>query len=368
MTGRQSGRTGRPRWARPSPRRLVPVVLAALSVLPVPQVYGSPTPRRCAPTAGAVTRLKGHVDSVIALRPPGEVAALISRDTSTSDARFLPHDDLLLIASGGRRRVIVPLPDYTTPPGLAAGADGRTLYVVVDTALLRVDPATGRVEARFRLDLQALGWPAAVVIDGHGRLYVAGQRWTTGLPSAMVEALSIGHTGPPRVLWTQLLGVTHAGIWLTTDGQERLAVYVPDAHDAGGTVEILNHRSGASNTMLASYAADGPPAAADPAHDRLIIEGAGSIRALSLRRGTLSATTPGSSPLALDPARGLAAFVLGVRLEIASERTLRPVASVALNGLAGGPRALAATPDGSSLWVGLPGGLMRLDLRGCSSH
>jgi hypothetical protein len=332
------------------------------------------SPPRCLPVVHTISRWPVRVDDLLAIRPPTEAVALVHRSgrgRDVLDARFLPHDNLLVFPAGAHKRpVMVALSHYFTPPGLAASRDTRTVYVVVDTSLLLLDPRNGHVLVRWRLNLQALGWPAAMVLDPAGRVYIAGQHWNSSRPSAIVEALDVSRVRPPRVLWLTHLGVTHAGIWLGVAGRDRLAAYVPDAHDVSGTIAILDTRSSSSpgTRVLTSYSVDGPPAAADVTHDRLFLDDADTIRALSLRHGTTVSAITASGPLALDPPHGLLVFTRHGTIVLTSERTLRPLARVPLPGRQSSIRSLAVTPDGSTLFVGLEDGLIGINLGRCEAR
>ncbi|HKC75757.1 MAG TPA: hypothetical protein VKF37_16405, partial [Chloroflexota bacterium] len=300
------------------------------------------------------------------LLPFGATEAVALAGSTSSHVRYLPHDGLLLLTRRGRPAWRLTLPPYVTPPGLASGYDHTVLYVVVDNAVLVLNAATGRPEARHRLDVQALGWPAAVAAGPGGRLYVAGQPargW-----AAMVEALAVEPSKPARVVWRAQLGLFHAGIWLGPAGPGRLVVYLPGPYDTPGTIAVLDERSG---ILHPAYAVPAPPLAADPAGNRLYVAVAGAIRALtldpaaggskSLLHGAAVAAVPGAEPLALDVPRGLVAFARGDGIVLASARTLRPLARLALHGAT----ALATTPDGSMLLVGRRGSLAWIGLRGC---
>src|SRR5205807_2281065 len=104
-----------------------------------------------------------------------------------------------------------------------------------------------------------------------------------------------------------------------------------------------------------------PPLAADPARDRLYLDDAGAIRALTLSHGIPVAAAPGAGPIALDLPRGLVAFTHADGIVLASARTLRPLARMALPGAT----ALATTPDGSTLLVGRRGSLAWVILGAC---
>ncbi len=324
-----------------------------MSVTPTPQARAAAP--RCAPRVLGVTRLAGRVDGLLALSPSGATAALVGPPSST--IRYLPHDALALLTPRGTPARRIALPPYVTPPGLAAAwLDSSPLYVVVDNAILLIDPRSGIVRARVRLDLQALGWPAAVVAGARNRLYVVGQP-TQGW-AAVVEALQMSPAGRARVLWRAQLGLFHAGIWLGQAQAGYLAVYMPGAYDVAGSVSLLDERSGA---LHAAYRVPAPPIAADPVSDRLYVEDAGALRALALDGGQPVAMAAGGSVPALVPARGLIAFVQGDGITVAGARTLRPLAHVALPGVT----ALAATPDGATLVAGLRNGVARLALAGC---
>ena len=360
---------------RPFPRpavlgRAVLCCLACLAASGVPAVSAA----GCSPRLVAITPLPYPVDELIDV-PPAAVALAGAPERRGDAARFLPHDSIVVLDAGSlRRSATISLPSYVTPPGLARSADGRTVYAVVDRSIDVLDPAARRIERRWPLDMQALGWPAAVAVDAGGLIYVAGQRYDAGLPTAMVEALQLASSQPPRTLWRGRLGVTHAGIWVGLAGRTGLAVYLPDASDAEGTVEILDLRSrGATGPRLAvSYAVNGPPSAEDPARDRLYVEGGGLVRALALRHGTAIAEAAGRGPLASVTARGLLAFVRpsghGALIVLASARALRTLTEISLPDPAADIRTLAATPDGSAILLGLTNAVARIDLGTCKAE
>lgn len=319
----------------------------------------------CAPTIRATTRLRARIDSLLALDDTGKAVALMG--SSWSRLRYLPRDGLTLLAANGTPAWSATLPAYITPPGISVGKAGSTIDVVVDHAVLLLDPATGRVRARHTLDMQAVGWPAAVATDAQGRLYAAGQPdqgW-----EAVVESLSISPPArparssdppakPARVAWRTKLGLFHAGIWLAPARPGYLAVYQPGAYDAPGTVALLNERNGA---LGHGYPVPAPPLAADPMHNRLYLDGGGVIRALALDSGRPVAALSGTAPLAVIPQRGLVALTQGNGVTLATAITLRPVARLALPGVT----ALAATPNGALLLLGLRDGVARVALGGC---
>jgi hypothetical protein len=297
--------------------------------------------------------LPARIDGLLAL---GATQAIALAGPPSSSVRYWPHDGLLLLTWRGRLAWRLTLPPYVTPPGLAGGDDHAVLYVVVDNAVLVLNAATGHLEARRRLDVQALGWPAAVAVGPGGRLYVAGQPargW-----AAMVEALAVAPSRPTRVVWRAQLGLFHAGIWLGPAGPGRLAVYLPGTYDAPGTMAALDERSG---ILHPAYAVPAPPLATDPARDRLYLDDGGAIRALTLSHGIPVAAVPGTGPLALDLLRGLVAFTRGDGIVLASARTLRPLARMTLPGAT----ALAAMPDGSMLLVGRRGSVAWVNLGAC---
>lgn len=324
-------------------RLAVALVLIALSVGPARQAHAQVT---CVPRATPLYRVAGRVDTLATAG--SAVIALVGRSTAT--IRFLPHDDVVTFAGTARRAgaATVHLPPYIVAPGLAPATAGERAYVLVDRTLFVLDPRSGRMTARWTLDMQAVGWPAAIAAD-NDHVYVVGQ--PAGAWAAQVEALSLGGTAP-RVLWRAGLGLTHAGIWLGLAGSRYLAVYVPSAQDVHGTVAILNRRTGA---MIRSYAVPAPPIAADPRHDRLFLADAGTIRALSLLRGQPIASAPGNAPLAVDPARGIVAYTRDNALILADSRTMRALAQLP----ARGTTALAFTGDGALL-IGARGGITRL--------
>ena len=309
----------------------------------------------CAPAVRAVTSVPARIDGLLAF---STTQAIALAGPPSSRVRYWPRDGLLRLTWRGAPAWRLTLPPYVTPPGLAARDDHAMLYVVVDNAVLVLNAATGHVEARRKLDVQALGWPAAVAAGPGGRLYVAGQPargWT-----AIVEALAIAPSRPARVVWRAQLGLFHAGIWLGPAGPGRLAVYLPGTYDVPGTMAALDEGSG---ILQPAYTVPAPPLAADPARDRLYLDDAGSIRALTLSHGIPVAAAPGTGPLTLDLPRGLVAFTRGHGIVLASARTLSPLAHIALPGAT----ALATTPDGSMLLVGRRGSLAWIDLGRCGA-
>ena len=311
----------------------------------------------CTPIVRASWHLPGRVDSLLAVPSVGATVALVG--PAVSDVPFLPHDDLLILAPDGRVRARVALPPYTMPPGLAASTIARgAIYAVVDTALLTIDVGKGRIVAHWSLDVQALGWPAAVAVGSRGRVYVAGQP-ATGR-AAVLDALVVSPHGPLRVVWRAPLGLTHAGLWLGLAGHGRVAAYLPDADDVHGTIALFDARSGA---LRASYAVPVSPAGTDAARDRLYLDEAGTIHALSLGDGAPVAAVPGTGPLALTSSRGLLAFVRDDAIVLTTAGALRPLARIPLRDV----RALAFTPDGATLLVGRRSSLTRIDVGRCGA-
>ncbi len=299
------------------------VVLPADSRMAV-KAAGGPVIRRS-------LAIRGRIDSLLAL-PSGQIAALVG--PRSSSIRFLPHDDLLLVtfSSGAVQRI--PLPPYVVPPGLATSGDG--LAVVVDDIVLTV-AGTGRPVVRRPLDMAAVGWPAAVTADRAGHLYLVGQEADAW--SAQVEALSpLGN-----VLWRTPLGLTHAGIWLGMAESRELAAYLPDAHDAHGTLTLFDTHAGA---LRASYDLPAPPLAIDEARGLLYLDtGAGTIQTRMVATGRLLFTTSGAGPLALDSSSGRVAFTRGNEVLVAAPKTLGTEAILRLPGVT----ALTFTADGTLL-------------------
>jgi len=332
------------------------VCLLAVTTTPRQSVVVRPE-AVCTPIARASWRLPGRVDSLLAVPSVGATAALVA--PSASGVPFLPHDDMVILARDGRVRARVVVPPYIMPPGLAASTTMRgTLYAVVDTALLAIDSGKGHIVARWPLDVQALGWPAAVAVGSRGRVYVAGQP-ATGR-AAVLEALTVSAQSPPRVVWRALLGLTHAGLWLGLAGHGRVAAYLPNADDVHGTIALFDERAGA---LRASYAVPVSPAGADAAHDRLYLDDAGTIRALRLRDGAPVASAPGTGPFALSPSHGLLAFVRDDAVVLASAGSLRPLTRIPLRGAS----ALAFTPDSATLLVGRRASLTPIDVGRCGA-
>ena len=311
----------------------------------------------CTPIVRASWRLPGRVDSLLIVPSAGATVALVA--PATSGVPFLPHDDALILARDGRVRARVVVPPYTTPPGLAASTTMRgTVYAVVDTALLAIDSGKGRIVARWPLDVQALGWPAAVAVGPRRRVYVAGQP-ATGR-AAVLEALTVSAQGPLRVAWRTALGLTHAGLWLGLAGHGRVAAYLPNADDVHGTIALFDERAGA---LRASYAVPVSPAGADAARDRLYLDDAGTIRTLRLHDGAPVASAPGTGPLALSSARSVLAFVRDDTVVLAAGGSLRPLARMPLRGA----RTLAFTPDGATLLVGQSNSLTQIEVGRCGA-
>jgi hypothetical protein len=175
----------------------------------------------------------------------------------------------------------------------------------------------------------------------------------------MVEALDVNRSGL-RVLWRSRLGTSHSGIWLgpmkqVRGGSRLLAAFLPNAADAGGGMALLSERSGALST---TYAIGGPPSAADPSRGLLYLVLGGAIHALSLNHGAAISSRSGSEPIALDATRGVVAFVHSGAVTLARERTLHPIAQIPIRGAT----ALAFSARGSTLLVGHPGGITRVEL------
>lgn len=296
--------------------------------------------------------IHARLDSLLALDDMG--TALELAGPAWARVPFVPHDDVMRVTPDGQTLWRVALPPYVTPPGLAVAPDAATVYVVIDSAVLALSEVTGRVQARFRLDMQALGWPAAVVAGTNNRLYLVGQP-ARGY-AALVEALEMGTH--PRVVWRARLGLFHAGIWLGAAQATRLAVYVPGTYDAPGDVNLLDERSGA---VQRAYATPASPLAADPTHNRLYLAGAGTIRVLTLDSGRPIARISGHAPLVVIHQRGLVAFANADGVTLATASALRPVAHITAPAIT----ALAASHDGATLLLGLNGALDRVRLAGC---
>jgi len=134
--------------------------------------------------------------------------------------------------------------------------------------------------------------------------------------------------GRPRIVWRAPLGLTHAGIWLSVAGRGLVAAYLPNADDVHGTIALFDDRSGA---LRASYNVPVSPAGADPVHDRVYLDDAGTIRVLTLREGRPVAAISGERPLALDPVHNVLAFKSDNAVVLASAPTLRPLARVPMS-------------------------------------
>lgn len=312
----------------------------------------------CAPSVRVLPRSLGRVDGLLSVPSGSATVALVG--ASSSGVPFLPHDNLLVLTLDGRVRARITLPSYTVPPGLAVAPDasGR-VRVIVDESLSILDTGKTRIVARWPLDMQALGWPAAVAVGTQGRLYVAGQPRVGRV--AVLEDIMIPTParGRPRVVWRAPLGLTHAGIWLGLAGHGLVAAYLPNADDVHGTIALFDERSGA---LRASYSVPVSPAGADPVHDRVYLDDAGTIRVLTLREGTPVAAISGAGPLALEPAHDLLAFMRHGAIVLASARTLRPLARVPMSDAL----ALTFVSDGHALLVGRRTGLVSIGVAECA--
>lgn len=335
-------------------------LIAALLIAAAPSVpHGlRAAPGACMPTPRFLARASGPIDSLTA-GAHGAVFALVGE--RRAPARYLPHDDALLVEQGSRsaRAIALTVPPYLVAPGVVAVDGGARFLLLVDSSLRAIDAATGRTIVRWSLDQQALGWPAALAVAPDGGLFVAGQRadaWT-----AQVEALDPVADGRLRLAWHAPLGLTHAGLWLANAGQGLLAAYLPDAHDAAGTILLLDRASG---ILRRSYAVPAPPLAADSAADRLYVALGDTLRAFSLRSGRLVVSRSGAAPFAVDPARGLVAHADRAGIVLAEATTLRPLRRLAVSGVT----ALAFAADDGSLLVSAAARISRADLALCAVH
>jgi hypothetical protein len=223
-----------------------------------------------------------------------------------------------------------------------------------------LDTRTARIVRTWTLDMQAVGWPAAIAEAG-GRLFIAGQPQSGTGAAARLEALTIGKNGALRLLWRTQLGLTHAGIWLGPVGPHALAGYLPDAHDFHGWITVWDSRNA---SLRVAFAATAPVLAADAGLNRLYLNTAGRMESISAATGAASGRQSGSPPFAVDESRGLVAYSRSNRVVVASARSLLPLGSVSLPAA----RSLGADADGAELLVGTPTGLARVDLGVCRSH
>jgi hypothetical protein len=311
---------------------------------------------------------QAHTDAVLALNSPvdgilpvgGSRAVLLTGDRP-NNTRFLGHDRLLIVDTRELQILSsIRLPSYTTPPGLAEeGNDGKAI-VILDDRLLLLDTAYARVARQWTLDMEAVGWPAAVATSGR-RIFLVGQPRSSSGVAARLEALRIDGGGSLRVLWREALGLTHAGVWLGVAGRNALVTYFPDAYDLHGWVAVRNDGDGG---LRASYPALSPVVAASASLHRLYLGATDHVQTVDLRRGTVAAWQTGSTPIAIDETRRLVMFVRHGGVVIASGTNLQPLDTIPL----GGARALGVSKDGATLLVGLPSGLARVNLGSCRSQ
>ncbi len=313
----------------------------------------------CHATIRVALALPGRVDSLQAAGTTGSVLALVGHPGSR--VRFLPRDNLEVLYAGHSAAPsrVVTIPQYLMAPGLATRPDGARLYLLEDNRLLTLDGASGTILARQQLPLQAIGWPAAITADNTA-VYLIGQPGNAW--AAQAYALVADGNGAMRARWRVSLGLTHAGSWIGLAGGDQLAVYLPDAYDAHGTIELVDRTSGAQHQ---SYDLTAPPIAADAMADRLYLAEGGMIRALALRSGTAIAAAPGSSPLAVDPVVGLVAYARDDRLMVAGAAGLRPLLELPMPG---GVPPTALAWQGSRLIVGNARGVVSLQRHGCSAR
>lgn len=340
-------------------RRLLPLVVLAMGLAQPAALNAASSGPACRPRVTTITRTQGPVDAVLPL-PRGAAVLLVGQARGLP--RFLGHASLVLVHTHPFRvRGHVPLPAYTVPPGLAVLDGGKSVAVVIDDRVLVVDAATGRLVHRLTLDMQAVGWPAAVSAVGN-QLYVAGQPNSASAPAARLEALELARKGsPPRLLWQTSLGLTHAGIWLGMAGSEMLAGYLPDSHDLLGLIATWNTRNGA---LLGSYAVPGPAVAADPILHRLYGSAGSHVYARTLARGGALMEQTGTAPVTAAPRRGLVLFAREGQLVAASARTLHPIGTARLSGL----RSLGSVNGSSTALAGLSTGLAGIDLGSCRAR
>jgi hypothetical protein len=333
---------------------LAALVCWAVWQSPAGNVYGAAS--RCRTIGETSTALPGRVDTVVATSADGSVVALVGQ--ARSSIRFLPHDTLDVLPPAGRTGGLhtVALPPYLAAPGVAATDAGTRLYVLVDSLLLTLSGASGHVLARQDLALQAIGWPAAITVDRGGDVYLIGQP-----PQAMeaqVYAFAPTNRHGLRLRWRTPLGLTHAGAWIGIAGPKRVAVYLPDQHDAQGTVVLLATRNG---SLQGSYQVPVPPTAVSASLQRLYLAGAGLVRALALRSGAPTAVVPGNGPLTVSNA-GLVAYLHAGQVVVARGDTLRTLLTLPFPA---GRVPLALTWLGSTLVAGTTQGITKLSVGAC---
>jgi hypothetical protein len=332
------------------------VCALASGVSPVAMTNAAPA---CHATSQTSLVTPGRVDTLQTAGTIGSVLALVGQPGSR--LRFLPRDTLEVLRAGQAAAPAhgVNIPRYLMAPGLASRPDGGRFYLLADNRLLALDGESGALLATQALSLQAIGWPAAIAADDTA-VYLIGQpsnAWT-----AQAYAFVAAGNGALRLRWHVPLGLTHAGSWIGLAGGEQLAIYLPDEHDAHGTIELVDRASGHQRQ---SYDVAGPPVAADASANRLYLAEGGTIHALALHSGTLAATAPGSPPLAVAPTLGLAAYARSGRLIISDASNLRTLLELT-------PRAMlvptALAWQGSRLLVGTMRGVIIIEVSGCSGR
>lgn len=320
----------------------------------------------CTVTPVRTRALGGRIDALLSGTLPGAsgnpwVAALVG--PPNGPIPYLLHDHLVLLApSEHSLPVVIAVPSYLTPPTLLTTTVARRslLVMIVDGTVWLIDPRQQRVVRRWQLDMQAIGWPAAAVVDSAGHLYLAGQPQQTraALPAARIEDVDLTGT-TPHVLWSKALGFYHAGVWVGQAGRGALAVYAPGEYDTPGHMLLLDRRTGA---LRWAFDVTAPPVASDSRAQLVYVADLTMVSLVSLTTGRAVLRGVGQVPLAIDSARGLIMYRNGTALIIGSARTLQRVARWRQPGLT----AITVQPGGHIVMVGADNHLVWLLLSaGC---
>lgn len=300
--------------------------LARASPVRVPLVYVA------SQGAGAMVALEA---GAAASGAPLPVARSPAQIAAGPEARlYLTHPDTrqITVVDGKAGSVLRTLSVPGQPFGIAASRDGRSLFVGdwSGNRVIRVDAATGGLEGEVAVGKD----PAALVLDGGGRLYVADResRQVSVIDTARMERIATVPVG-------------EAPFALALDpAEERL--YVANVRD--GTVSVVDT---AEIRTLATLKVGGMPygvaVSADGARILVSNQQGGTLVVLDARTGAVQAVVPvGRYPEGVAAAgeRAYVANWFSDSVSVIDLETLRETARIPVPE---GPRSLVIPREGA---------------------